>query len=200
MYLKFGKRGLDLLGSLLGLILCLPILVLIGIWIKTTGSGPIFFRQARLGRYGQKFTLLKFRTMNFDKEIEGKQFTPGDQSQVTRCGKILRKTKLDELPELLNVLRGEMGLVGPRPEVPRYEPFFRGEFSQVLGIRPGITDFASIQYRDEEEILSRSIDPEWTYVHEILPDKLRMNVSYSKRVCLRVDLQILFLTLRKLLC
>ena len=198
--MKFGKRGLDLLGSSLGLILCLPILVLIGIWIKTTGSGPVFFRQARLGRYGQNFTLLKFRTMNFDKEIEGKQFTPGDQSQVTRCGKILRKTKLDELPELLNVLRGEMGLVGPRPEVPRYERFFGGEFSQVLGIRPGITDFASIQYRDEEEILSRSIDPEWTYVHEILPDKLRMNASYSKRVCLRVDLQILCLTLRKLLC
>jgi lipopolysaccharide/colanic/teichoic acid biosynthesis glycosyltransferase len=199
MYLRFGKRVLDLVASTIGLVGCLPLFGILGIFIKASSPGPVFFQQERMGKDGRVFRLFKFRTMAQDQKPSFKQFTPGDESRVTGIGKILRRTKWDELPQLINVLAGEMSLVGPRPEVPEYQRFYGGEFSRVLQIRPGLTDFASIKYRGEEKLLTQSIAPEWTYTHQILPDKLRINLKYGEDIRLKTDLKILLRTLGQLI-
>jgi lipopolysaccharide/colanic/teichoic acid biosynthesis glycosyltransferase len=195
MYLRFGKRIFDIIAASLGLIVCLPLFGLVGILVKASSPGPIFFKQERLGQYCKLFKLIKFRTMHVDEVSYQKQFTPGDENRITWIGKFLRKTKLDELPELVNVLLGHMSLVGPRPEVPKYLDWYGERFSRILQIKPGITDYATIKYRNEENILFECVDPELAYLKKILPDKLELNQKYVENMSFFVDLKILFLTL-----
>jgi lipopolysaccharide/colanic/teichoic acid biosynthesis glycosyltransferase len=199
MYLRFGKRILDLIGSTIGLVGCLPLFGILGVFIKASSSGPVFFQQERMGKDGRVFRLFKFRTMVQDQKPSFKQFTPGDESRVTGIGRILRRTKWDELPQLINVLAGDMSLIGPRPEVPEYRPFYGGEFRRVLDVKPGMTDFASVKYREEEKLLTQSIDPEGTYTHEILPDKLRLNLKYVEGIRFSSDLKILRETFNRMI-
>ena len=195
MYLRFGKRIFDIIASSLGLMVCLPLFGLVGVLIKASSPGPIFFKQERLGQYCKPFRLIKFRTMQVDEASYQKQFTPGDENRITWIGKFLRRTKLDELPELVNVLMGHMSFVGPRPEVPKYLDGYKERFSRVLQIKPGITDYATIKYRNEEEVLAECADPEWTYLNKILPDKLELNQKYLDNISFFTDLKILSSTL-----
>lgn len=157
--------------------------------------GPVFYRQQRVGRGFQPFRIFKFRTMVVDAPLRGGQITSGhNDPRITRIGRFLRKWKLDELPQLFNVVQGDMSLVGPRPEVPRYVEMFRTEYTDILRVRPGITDLASIKYRDEASLLSLSNDPERTYVDEILPAKLALAREYVARASFGLDLRILVLT------
>lgn len=199
IYARFGKRLFDVVVAGLALAGCFPVLVVLGLLVKITSAGPVFFRQERMGQYGRNFRLMKLRTMCMAHASEQRQFTPGDVSRVTRIGKFLRRTKADELPELIHVLRGEMSLVGPRPEVPRFRPLYEQEFSRSLAVKPGITDLSSLRYLDEEEILARSPDPEKTYREEILPEKLKIQANYCARIRFLDDLKILFWTGKRLL-
>ena len=164
------KRLFDFIASSFGLILLTPIFVLVALWIKLDSRGAIFFRQERVGFQGITFRIHKFRTMVLDVEKKGKQITVGTDSQTTTVGRFLRKYKLDELPQLIDVLVGDMSLVGPRPEVPKYIDYYTDdEKHDVLSVKPGITDNASIEFRDENELLASSDDPEATYINEVLP-------------------------------
>jgi len=197
MYRTFGKRLFDLIFSFAGLVLMMPVFLVVPVLIQADSPGPVFFLQRRMGRNGRSFSLLKFRSMASDTEREKKGFEPGAASRVTGVGRILRKTKLDEVPQLVNVFIGDMSFVGPRPEVERYQDFYAGPFAEVLSVRPGITDEASIKYRHEEEILVASGDPEKTYREIILPDKLKLALSYVRDgISLRTDIGIIFQTLR----
>jgi lipopolysaccharide/colanic/teichoic acid biosynthesis glycosyltransferase len=198
IYPGFGKRVFDLAVSSLGLLGFFPMMVLVAILVRLSSPGPVFFRQERMGRGGRGFRLFKFRTMSPGNGAPP-GFAPGDTSRVTRVGRVLRETKLDELPQLINVLAGDLSLVGPRPEVPDYRSFYRGEFGRILEVRPGITDPASVKYRQEEKILALSDDPERTYEQSILPDKLRMNLEYAGNISFGKDLKILGATFRSLL-
>ena len=173
-------------------------MALVAILVRFSSPGPVFFRQERMGRGGRGFRLLKFRTMSPGNGAPP-GFTPGDAGRVTRVGRVLRETKLDELPQLVNVLAGDLSLVGPRPEVPDYRSFYRGEFGRILEVRPGITDPASVKYRREEKILALSADPKRTYMQSILPDKLRLNLEYVGKISFGKDLKILGETFRSLL-
>jgi lipopolysaccharide/colanic/teichoic acid biosynthesis glycosyltransferase len=173
-----------------------PIFVLSILFIRIDSPGPAFFKQERIGRHFKAFRLIKFRSMVLTQsEVKG-QFEPGDKSRVTRVGSFLRKLKMDELPELFNVLNGDMSIVGPRPEVQEYVRAYPEDFSTVLKIRPGLSDYASIKYRDEEEILASQPNPEAYYLHVILPDKLRMAKDYAEEVSFRIDVRIIRETLR----
>lgn len=194
-----AKRVIDLLISLVGLLVSLPLLVLIAIAIRVSSPGPVLFRQSRVGREMKLFEILKFRTMVDDADQLGLSITAGKDPRITGIGQILRKTKLDELPQLVNVLQGEMSLVGPRPEVPMYVEMFKEEFARILVVRPGITDLASIKYRDESEILEKSDDPEQAYIHDVLPDKLRLAQEYVNQSSLRLDFWVLGKTLLRIL-
>jgi len=163
--------------------------------VKVTSPGPVFFRQERIGRKLRPFSIYKFRSMVADSSTAGKEITIGEDSRITRVGRILRKTKIDELPQLLNVLKGEMSLVGPRPEVPKYVAMFREDFAEILQIRPGITDLASVEYRDESAVLARAPDPEDQYVRVVLPCKIRLAKQYLRRSSLALDLKIILRTL-----
>ena len=198
MYKCFGKRVLDILISLLGLITAIPIFVLVSILIKQDSAGPIFFRQKRMGRAGRAFYLIKFRSMAVDKEKEQEGFEPGEALRVTKMGKMLRKTKLDEIPQLINVLLGDMSLVGPRPEVERYRDFYNGKYADVLSVRPGLTDMASIKYRHEEEILAKSQDPERTYKEVVLADKLQIAADYINHSSFFGDVMIIMNTFKSI--
>ncbi len=201
MYKLFGKRLFDLFFSLIGLMVCLPLFFIIAILIKLDSRGPVFFIQKRMGKNGSSFSLLKFRTMSADINASTLMFEPGNKNRITRIGKFLRLTKIDELPQLLNVFLGKMSFVGPRPEVQKYKEFYSGENSLILTIRPGITDMASIKYRHEEEMLADSYDPEKIYTEVILPDKLKINEDYIKNgIKLRNDFKIIFDTLLKIKC
>jgi len=193
-----AKRAVDLLLSLAGLALVWPLMALAALWVKVDSPGPALFRQERVGRHGRSFHILKFRTMRPD-DGKGRQITVGADPRITRSGHWLRATKLDELPQLFNVIKGEMSFVGPRPEVPRYVAFYTPEERRVLELRPGITDLASIKYRHESELLARSADPERTYVDEVMRDKLRINLDYAARAGLWADVGVIVLTLRALL-
>ena len=199
IYENFGKRLLDLICSLSGLVILSSLFILISVLIKIGSPGPLFFFQKRIGKRGKDFRLIKFRSMYSDRSREKKGFHPGDGSRVTRLGKVLRKTKIDEFPGLINVLKGDMSLVGPRPEVPEYRHIYVGEFESVLSLRPGITDLASIKYRNEEDLLSQSPDPEKMYCEVILPDKLRLCLKYKKMIGFKTDLRIIFATLGRVL-
>lgn len=192
-----AKRAFDLLLSALGLLLLAPVLLLIALWVKLDSPGPVFFRQERVGRFGRPFFIHKFRTMRVDNA--GLQITVGVDPRITRAGRVLRAAKLDELPQLWDVLRGAMSLVGPRPEVPRYVALYTPEQRKVLDVRPGITGMASIDYIDENEILARSSDPERTYIEDILPAKLALDLRYVQERSLALDLRILLITVRRVL-
>jgi len=192
------KRLLDFSFALLALGVLSPFLALVSILIVIDSKGKPFFRQVRIGKDLSPFLLVKFRTMVERRNPGLGDFEPGDKSRVTRLGKILRKTKVDELPELFNVLKGEMSIVGPRPEVKRYVEAFADHFSEVLTVKPGLSDLASITYRNEEEILAGQNDPEEYYLSVILPAKLRMAKLYIENVSLKTDLRIIFLTLKSL--
>lgn len=190
-----AKRLFDWLASTIGLLLSLPVLVLLAVWIKLDSTGPVFFRQERVGLGGRTFRIHKFRTMVTDAEKKGLQITVGTDARVTRVGHWLRKNKLDELPQLLDVWLGNMSLVGPRPEVPRYVACYPADVREVvLSVRPGITDRASIEFKDENEILGRAADPHTAYVNEVLPIKLRYYVEYVNTRSLLGDISLIFKT------
>ena len=190
-----AKRLFDITLSLLALVLLCPLLLAVALWVRLDSQGPVLFRQQRVGRGGRLFGILKFRTMQVNAEAAGLQITVGQDPRITSAGRWLRRSKLDELPQLLNVLRGEMSMVGPRPEVPRYVALYPADQrATVLSVRPGITDLASLAFRDESTLLARSADPERTYVEEILPIKLRHACDYVVRRSLWLDLRIMALT------
>ena len=186
------KRLFDVVSAFVGLLVFgLPMLA-VAAWIRLDSPGPVFFRQERVGRFGRLFRIHKFRTMRTDAEALGPQLTVGEDRRITRAGSFLRAHRLDELPQFLDVLRGDMSLVGPRPEVPRfvdqYPPALR---DRVLAVRPGMTDPASLEFRDEAERLARAADPEREYLDIILPAKLARSAEYADRASLWTDLRIL---------
>jgi lipopolysaccharide/colanic/teichoic acid biosynthesis glycosyltransferase len=191
-----AKRLFDLLLSSLGLLALAPLLLLIALLIKLDSPGPVMFRQERVGRYGQPFRIHKFRTMRHEPAGQGLQITVGADRRITRVGGFLRASKLDELPQLLDVWLGDMSLVGPRPEVPRYVAHYPADVrDKVLSVRPGITDIASIEYRDESAVLARAADPEHAYIHEVLPHKLALAAQYVDRSSVGLDLWLIWRTL-----
>ncbi|MCW7541789.1 sugar transferase [Aquabacterium sp. A7-Y] len=191
-----GKRLFDLVASGLGLLLLAPLLAVIALAIKLDSPGPVLFRQERVGRHGRPFRIRKFRTMRHAPAGGGLLITVGADPRITRVGAFLRSTKLDELPQLLDVLCGTMSLVGPRPEVPRYLPHYPPAVREkVLSVRPGITDIASIEYRRESELLAAAADPERAYVEEVLPAKLRYALQYVDNASFWGDLRLLARTL-----
>ena len=190
-----SKRAFDLLGASLGLLLLAPVLLLTALWIRLDSPGPVLYRQQRVGRGGRLFTIYKFRTMR-QRPVDGPQLTVGADPRVTRAGHFLRHYKLDELPQLWNVVQGSMSLVGPRPEVPRYVDCYPlAQRRVVLSVAPGMTDWAAIRYRDENAILARSADPERAYVEAILPVKLDYYVRYVRERTFWGDVRILAHTL-----
>jgi len=188
------RRTVEIAIALVALVLLAPFFLVVALLVRATSPGPALFVQERVGRNGAPFRLLKFRTMVADAPRRGPAITAGADPRVTAVGRVLRRWKLDELPQLLNVLRGDMGLVGPRPEVPRYVAGYTAAQRRVLGVRPGITDPASLSYADEAEVLGRSTDAERTYVDVVLPDKLALSLAYLERRTLRSDLVVLVRT------
>ena len=189
-----NKRLFDFCCSLLGLIILLPLLILISLIIKITSRGPVLFFQTRVGKDGNDFVLVKFRSMKVNHNLCSTVTTRGD-SRITKVGAILRKYKLDELPELWNVLKGEMSLVGPRPDVRGYADKLIGRDRDILKMRPGITGIASLKYANEEEILEKQLDPQ-TYNDEIIfPDKIKLNLDYYENQSLWLDIKIIFATI-----
>jgi lipopolysaccharide/colanic/teichoic acid biosynthesis glycosyltransferase len=187
LYSRYGKRVLDIALSLFALLVLAPFLILIGLCIKCTSRGPILFRQVRVGKDGRLFDIFKFRSMIEDAETKGLGITPIDDQRITTIGHMLREYKIDELPQLYNVLKGDMSLVGPRPELPMYVEQYVPEERKVLSVRPGLTDPASLFYCDEGRLLAESPDPEHLYRHNILPHKLRLNLTYIESVSLKYD-------------
>lgn len=193
------KRLFDFIASSLGLLILFPVLLVLGVWIKIDSPGPIFFRQLRLGLGGKPFRIHKFRTMVEAGELLGLQITVGTDPRVTHAGKFLRKYKLDELPQLIDVWVGAMSLVGPRPEVPRYVAHYPEEIRElILSVRPGITDRASIEFKDENEILGKAVDPHLAYINEVLPIKLRYYQDYVANQSLLLDIKLIFATIKAL--
>lgn len=193
------KRCFDLTASTIALLVLWPLFVVISIWIKLDSKGPIFFKQTRVGRYEKNFEILKFRSMSVPTSAQtaGLLITVGQDARVTKSGTFIRKTKLDELPQLINVLLGTMSIVGPRPEVPKYIACYTPEQKQsVLSVRPGITDNASIAFRDENEILAKSQDPERAYIEEVLPIKIAHYMEYAKHHSFQQDLKIIIKTIQ----
>ena len=191
------KRLFDILFSAGALIVLAPLMLAVSLWIKIDSPGAVLFRQARVGRGGKLFDILKFRSMRVDAAAQGPQLTVGDDPRITRAGAWLRKYKIDEFPQFINVVLGDMSLVGPRPEVPRYVNLYPPAVRDlVLSVRPGITDTASIAYRDESEILRRSADPERTYVEQVLPAKLELSQRYVRERSLAGDLAIIGRSIR----
>jgi len=192
------KRTFDAVVSFLGLVLLSPFLLPVAILIKLDSPGPILFRQQRIGKGFRPFFICKFRTMLQDPCGPGRLITIGDDPRITRVGRWLRKTKIDELPQLFNVLKGEMSFVGPRPEVPKYVQVFHRDYEDILRVRPGITDLASLKYRDEAYLLQKAENPEEEYVSHVLPDKIKLAKDYVQRSSLLFDLGLIFKTTFKL--
>lgn len=192
------KRLFDIMLSSFGLLVLSPVFVLCAVLVKLTSKGPVFFRQERLGRHGHPFQILKFRSMVPDAPKLGGELTCGHDSRITPIGAFLRKAKLDELPQLINVLKGEMSFVGPRPQVRRYVDKYPKDYSELLRVRPGITDIASLKYRHEAEILGQFADPEQAYVDIILPDKIALGKEYIRRSSLAFDLKLIFMTVLRM--
>lgn len=196
---KVIKRIFDIIASLCGIVIICPFLIIIALVIKITSKGPILFKQNRVGKDGKLFQILKFRTMVVNAENIGKQITVGIDDRITKSGHFLRKYKLDELPQLFNVFIGDMSLVGPRPEVPKYVELYSDNQRQVLMVRPGITDLASIRYRNENELLGKAENPEELYINTIMPDKLNLNLEYIDKCNFFFDIYIIFTTIIKCL-
>jgi lipopolysaccharide/colanic/teichoic acid biosynthesis glycosyltransferase len=193
------KWSFDILFSLLGLLVSSPLLLLIACLIKREDRGPIFYRGVRVGRFGKLFRIFKFRTMVVNAEKLGGPSTADDDPRITKIGRRLRKYKLDELPQLINVLRGEMSFVGPRPEVQHYVDMFTEKERVILSVRPGITDWASMWNPDEGAILAGSPDPEKAYMEKIRPTKIELQLKYVKKRSFWIDLQIIAQTLLTIL-
>ncbi|MBL0128604.1 MAG: sugar transferase [Flavobacteriales bacterium] len=192
------KRLFDILSSASALVFLSPVLLVVAISVAVTSPGGAFFRQVRVGRAGKEFGLLKFRTMRPDSESKGQITVGGRDPRITSIGYFLRRTKMDELPQLWNVLVGEMSIVGPRPEVPKYVAMYTAEQRAVLQVRPGITSLASIAYINENEVLGRSADPERTYIEEVMPAKLALDLPYVQQRGLWLDLRIIGRTLGRM--
>jgi lipopolysaccharide/colanic/teichoic acid biosynthesis glycosyltransferase len=192
------KRAFDIAGAVGGLLMAFPLFAVVAILVKLDSPGPILFRQERIGRRFRRFRIYKFRTMALNAERTGGPITCGEDPRITRVGKILRRTKLDELPQLINILNGDMSFVGPRPEVPQYVDLFRHEYAAILKVRPGLTDLASLKYRDEAKLLGGSADPQEEYVRRILPDKLRLAREYIDQSSLWIDLSLIVKTLMQI--
>lgn len=190
------RRAFDIVASAGGLIVLSPLLLLVAVIIKATSSGEVLFRQQRVGLGGKPFKILKFRTMRTDAEKVGGQLTVGNDARITPVGRFLRAWKIDELPQLINVLKGDMSLVGPRPEVPRYVALYTPIQRQVLAVRPGITDPASIAFRSESELMANHEDPERFYIDSIMPEKLRINLEYLQRRSILADIGVLLDTVK----
>ena len=191
-----SKRLFDLFWVIPGLLLLSPILLLVAIWIKTDSAGPVFFRQVRVGKGGEEFRVFKFRTMVPDAESRGLKITVGGDPRITEPGRFLRKYKLDELPQLFNVLFGEMSLVGPRPEVPEYVELYPAAVREkVLSVKPGITDLASLEYKDENDLLRGAENPREVYIHEIMPRKLDYYVQHVDQRTMWFDFIIILRTI-----
>lgn len=194
-----GKRLFDLVFAIFGILVLVPLFLVVAVWIKLDSKGPIFFRQIRVGLNGQRFRIHKFRTMRTDAEKIGPQLTIGQDCRVTPSGQFLRKYKLDELPQLFDVLLGKMSFVGPRPEVPRYVERYPEKLRErALSVRPGITDWASLEFKDENEILGKSPDPEMDYVEKIIPIKLKYHLQYIENASMSQDLELIFRTLKEI--
>jgi lipopolysaccharide/colanic/teichoic acid biosynthesis glycosyltransferase len=193
------KRGIDILFSLIGLICLFPFFIFISFFIFITSKGGVFFVQLRVGKNNKDFKLYKFRTMFLNSDNKGLLTVGNNDKRITKLGYYLRKNKLDELPQLINVLNGTMSLVGPRPEVRKYVNLYNSEQKSILEIKPGITDLASIMYYNENEILANSGNPEQTYINEIMPIKLELNKQYINEMSLLTDLKIIFKTFMKLI-
>ena len=191
-------RFFDFILSLVGLVVLAPIFIVLAIWIKIDSTGPVFYKQVRVGQSGIDFGLFKFRSMVVDADKKGLITVGGRDPRITRSGYFIRKYKLDELPQLINVLVGDMSLVGPRPEVRKYVDLYTDEQQKVLSVKPGITDYASIEYMDENEILGKSSDPEKTYIEEIMPEKIKYNMKYILNKNISEYFKIIFLTLLKI--
>lgn len=192
-----GKRLFDIAFALVLLVLLSPLLLVFALAVALTSPGGAFFRQQRVGKGGRPFRLLKFRTMRPGSEAQGQLTIGGRDPRITQVGYVLRKTKLDELPQLWNVLAGDMSVVGPRPEVPKYVALYTPEQRAVLGVRPGITGMASLDYIDENELLARAADPEKAYIEEVMPAKLALDLRYVREQSLALDLRIIAVTVRK---
>ena len=190
------KRIFDVTASGLGLLLLSPLFLIVTIWIRLDSPGPVFYRQTRVGRYNKDFRLLKFRSMRVGSDKKGLITVGGRDPRVTRSGYYIRKYKLDELPQLINVFKGDMSLVGPRPEVRKYVDLYTPEQLHVLDVRPGITDMASIRYRNENELLEQAADPEQFYRDTVMQDKLRINLEYVSDHSFFKDIKIILMTFK----
>ena len=193
----WAKRAFDIAFSAAVLLLLAPVLAVIALWVRCDSPGAAIYQQERVGRHGRLFRIYKFRTMHAGADAAGPQITIGADVRITRAGRFLRRTKLDELPQFANVLRGDMSVVGPRPEVPRYVALYPTDVAaQVLSVRPGITDLASLEFRNESERLARAADPEREYVEVVMPAKLNLAAHYVDHASVLFDLQLIARTVR----
>ena len=196
MYKKYGKRIFDIVATLIGGVLLLPVIIPIALWIKFSSKGPLFYVQKRVGKDFKEFDLYKFRSMIIDADKIGPSVTSGDDPRITKVGKIIRRTKIDELPQLLNVLQGDMSLVGPRPEVMKFIETQREAYKKVLSIKPGITDNAAIEFRDEETIMEQYEDKEQAYINIVLPKKIQLYYHYIDSISFTNDIKLILQTLK----
>ena len=194
-----AKRCFDILFSFIGLVFLSPFFGLLAIIILIDSKGGVFYKQIRVGKKGVDFKLYKFRSMRVGSDKKGLLTVGGRDNRITKTGYFIRKYKLDELPQLINVFIGDMSLVGPRPEVRKYVDLYNSEQLKVLSVKPGITDYASIQYSNENELLAKSHDPEMTYIEEIMPDKLNLNLRYINESGVFTDVKIIVKTIKKIL-
>ena len=192
------KRVFDVFVSVLALILFWPLLLAATLLIKLDDRGAIIYRQVRVGRFGREFMIVKFRTMRERSDVAGPSITAAGDPRITRVGRWLRKTKLDELPQLWNVLLGEMSFVGPRPEVPKYVALYTAEQRRVLDLPPGITDEASVEFKDEESLLASASDPEKYYVEYCIPRKIALNLAYAEKATVFQDVKVMLRTIRSI--
>ena len=192
------KRIFDIILSLFGLIILLPFMLIIAIFIKLDSKGPVFFKQLRVTKNGREFKIFKYRTMRVGSD-KYSQITVGKDDRITKIGSFLRKYKLDEIPQLINVLIGDMSLVGPRPEVPKYVALYTDEQKEILKVRAGITDYASIEFSNENDLLALEEDPEKAYIKKVMPKKIELNKKYISEISMLTDIKIILLTIKKIL-
>ncbi len=196
MYKNFGKRVFDIVASALGIVILSPLYLYIAVWIKLSSKGPIFYVQKRVGQGGKEFNLYKFRSMVVDADKRGPGVTSSDDPRITKVGKFIRDTKIDELPQLFNVLKGDMSFVGPRPELKKFVDAKAKEYEKVLSIKPGITDNAAIAFRDEEQIMSQYNDKERAYIDIVLPQKIELYYKYIDNISFINDIKLILKTLK----
>jgi len=196
MYQLYFKRLFDVVAVIIGLVLLLPVFIIISLWIKLSSKGPLFYSQKRVGKDFKEFDIYKFRSMVVDADKIGPSVTSGDDPRITEIGKFIRETKIDELPQLLNVLKGDMSLVGPRPEVMKFVAKKRDAYTKILSVRPGITDNAAIEFRDEETIMNQYADKEKAYLDIILPQKIKLYYNYIDNITFLNDIKLILKTLK----